>query len=564
MLEVLELAELEPTRGLLAKRATHGLVDRIWQRDASAWTGADEARWLGWLGLPHAGGTLLPQLDGVRARVRELDVGRVVLLGMGGSSLGAEALRQRFGVRDGSPDLQVVDTTDPRVVDTVVEGLAPERTLFVVASKSGSTLETDRLCHEMLARFDGRSTFWAITDPGSVLESFAGERGFDRVFLGQPDVGGRYSVLSVFGLVPAAAVGYDVAAMLQGAARAAAACRGDHEEHGNPGLVLGATMAAFAKQGRDKLTLLATSRLEGIGLWLEQLIAESLGKDGRGVVPIDREPLGAPGDYGSDRWFYAFDGALEVATAWRRLESTGQIWAHSSASSAEELGAELFTWQFAVAVAGALLGVHPFNQPDVESAKRATRELLAEQALERAAAAPLPAARDERLALFAPKGTAIATVAPSAAGQQPAALLRALLEEGDATAYLAVLAYLPENEATLPLLQRMRVAVRARRRWATTLGFGPRYLHSTGQLHKGGPSTGRFLVITAEPPEGSLAAADGGLGFGRLQLAQGVADASVLAQRGRKVLRVHLSSGEPGSLERGLEDLAGLVAGALA
>jgi transaldolase/glucose-6-phosphate isomerase len=537
-------------------------TERLFARDATLWSGGAEARWLGWLDSPEAS---LAKLDLWRELAAEAaGVEQVVLLGMGGSSLAAEVFRASFGRAAGFPEVIVLDSTSPDRIRAVEGSIDPARALVLVASKSGSTLEPSLLAarfHQTFGAALGEragSRFVAITDPGSKLERDARERGYRRIVSGEPTIGGRFSALSPFGLVAAALQGVDVAGLLERALAAAiAARRADAAE--NPGVRLGLLLGTAARAGIDKLTLVTAPELALFGAWLEQLLAESTGKLGRAVLPFDGERLGEPQRYGSDRLFAVlrYRGRLDDRdeAALGALAAARAPIVEIDLPDRAELGAEMYRWEIATAVAGALLEVDPFDQPDVEAAKVATRELTA--AVEATGALPpaTPVATDGPLALFADADLEAAL----AAGADATRWLAHHLGRAGRGDYFALLAFVEPSGTNEAILQRLRHRVRDARRVATALGFGPRYLHSTGQAHKGGPGSGLFLVVTADPSE-DLPVPGQRLTFGQVIAAQGRGDAEVLRARGRRVVRVHLSGGDPAS---GLERLDGRVAEAL-
>ena len=449
----------------------------------------------------------------------------VVLLGMGGSSLAPEVYQATFGNADGHPELIVLDSTHPDAVADVDAQIDIERTLFIVASKSGTTLETlsffryfwQRL---VMAGVPQRRNFVALTDPGSTLEDIAAERGFRRVFSTPPEVGGRYSALTYFGLVPAALIGVDVRALLSGAAVASGVCRGPGED--NPGLILGAVWGEAALAGRDKLTLVVSPTLAAFPNWLEQLIAESTGKDGTGIVPIAGEALSAPDAYGDDRLFLAYLLGSEQSdsAALDALEQAGHPVIRVVLDEAEDLGSAMFTAEMATAAAGSLLGIHPFNQPDVQVAKELARKAMAGE-----------------LAGGAP----ITEVAPTDAD----ALAGWLASRPDA-GYVGIAAYLPMRSATVAALQDLRHGLRALTGQATTVGFGPRFLHSTGQLHKGGPPALFMQIVDA--PNGDLPVPETDFSFGRLIAGQAEGDYRALQERHQRVVRVAVGEDEAADL----------------
>jgi transaldolase/glucose-6-phosphate isomerase len=524
-----------------------GHVKRLWAGDASLWTGRDEDRWLGWLGIVEAQRRDLARLRRVGEDARAGGFAHALLLGMGGSSLCPEVLARIFGAAPGHPALHVLDSTDPAQVRAVEGRVDLARTLVVVSSKSGTTLEPDALARHFLERVraavgpaEGARRFVAITDPGSALARTAERQGFRAVYLGLPSIGGRYSALSDFGLVPAALLGLDVGRLLGRAAAMARACGPAGPAAENPGVALGVALGVAAGHGRDKVTLVASPGLAAFGAWLEQLLAESTGKEGRGLVPVDGEPPGPPAAYGADRVFAylrlasAPDPGQDAAVA--ALEAAGHPVARIDVADAYGLGEEFFRWEVATAAAGAVLGLNPFDQPDVEASKVATRELTA--AYERTGALPAEAPLLEAGGLRAFADAANAAALRPGPGGLPG-LLRAHLARVRPGDYVALLAYLEMSEAHAAALQAMRVRLRDRLRVATCVGFGPRFLHSTGQAYKGGPNTGVFLQVTCEDAA-DLPVPGQRYTFGVIKAAQARGDLAVLAERGRRALRVHL------------------------
>ncbi len=511
---------------------------RLWAGDAALWTNGDEAGWLGW--LPAARGEqvdmgALRQLAEKAKRFRD-----VVLLGMGGSSLGPEVLAQILGNASGSPRLYVLDTTDPGQIAAVAAQIDPAEALFIVSSKSGSTLEPELLRAYFFAASGRKGDhFIAVTDSGSKLEATAQADGFLATFPGDPAIGGRYSVLSVFGMVPAAAMGLDVPGFFEATRPMVYACGADVPPAANPGIRLGVLLGEAARAGRDKLTILAEPPLAPLGAWLEQLLAESTGKQGKGIVPVDLEPLGAPESYGNDRVFvqFALAGAGAESGKLDALAAAGHPVVRITLDTPRLIGQEFFRWEVATAIAGAVIGIDPFDQPDVEDAKIATRALVDAYEASGMLDAEQPIAENADFALYASKGQSLSG--------SPASLLAdhfAVLVPGD---YAGFLAYIERNDADTAALTAMRVAVRDARRVATVAGFGPRFLHSTGQAYKGGPAGGVFLTITRDP-DPDLAVPGRKASFGTVQLAQARGDTDVLAERGRRVLRVHLKRGGGG------------------
>ena len=507
---------------------------RLWRGDASLWTGKDEGKWLGWLAAAQGIQVDPKALERLRKEAKSYK--DAVLLGMGGSSLGPEVLALILGNTPGSPRLHVLDTTDPGQITAVADAIDPRNTLFIVSSKSGTTMEPELLRAYFYDLCDKQgSQFIAVTDPGSALEEIAKKAGFAHVFVGDPAIGGRYSVLSAFGMVPAAVMGRHPQTLYDATAPMILSCGADVPPAENPGIRLGAIIGEAAVAGRDKLTILASKTVEPFGAWLEQLLAESTGKQGKGIVPVDLEPLGSPESYGADRLFVHFadpgetDAAQEAKL--KALEGAGQPVVRIAIGSPERIGQEFFRWEIATAIAGAIIGIDPFNQPDVEDAKLATRKLV--DVYEKAGALDpeSPVAETDDFMIFAAKGETLSGDAASLLKQFFAAL-----RPGD---YAGFLAYIERNEADSAALTTIRTAVRDARKVATVLGFGPRFLHSTGQAYKGGPNSGAFLVITREA-DPDLAIPNHRASFGTVQLAQARGDADVLAKRGRRVLRLHL------------------------
>jgi transaldolase/glucose-6-phosphate isomerase len=545
----------------LAVRATlrawtaEGRIERLWARDAALWTGGDESSWLGWLDVVDRQLADLEHLRRIRDEVHGEALTHALLLGMGGSSLCPEVLSRTFGPVRGFPGLLILDSTDPAQVRACEEAVDLPRTLFIVSSKSGSTLEPnifkqyffDRVRQAVGHGKAGRR-FVAITDPGSKLQEAATKEGFRHVFLGVPSIGGRYSALSDFGMVPGAVMGLDVARFLGHAADMAAACRAPAEE--NPGASLGAVLGVLAARGRDKVTLVASPSIHDLGGWLEQLLAESTGKQGRGLVPVDREPLGPPEVYGRDRLFVylrleqAPDPDQDRAVA--ALQAAGQPVVRIRVPDAPRIAQELFRWEFATAVAGAILGINPFDQPDVEASKVATRKLTEEYERSGRLPAEQPVLEADGLQLHTDPTNARAL---AGGGRTLPGVLRAHLDRARPGDYVALLAYVAMTGCHEAELQAIRRRIRDRCRVATCLGFGPRFLHSTGQAYKGGPNTGVFLQITCAD-RADVPVPGQRFTFGVVKAAQARGDFEVLAERGRRVLRVHLGADVAAGLAR--------------
>jgi glucose-6-phosphate isomerase len=517
---------------LLTALASGQVAGRIWSRDTGVFSSdrgtetthaAIRAR-LGWLDAPALAISRAEELHELARNIRLDGISTAILLGMGGSSLCAEVLRDVPAPKANACRLVVLDTTDERTIRRVADGLDPARTIFIVASKSGTTIEVSSLERyfwaEMTAALgaDAGRHFLAITDPGTPLESLAAARRYRNAFINPPDIGGRYSALSLFGMVPAALLGMDVGGMARSAERMAVECCGDNVV--NPGLALGAFMAEQASNGRDKLTLLMAPELAPLGPWIEQLVAESTGKDGRGVLPIVDEPAGRVEEYGDDRAFVAVTtepGGPPTPLA-RELDKAGYPVLFVQASP-RDLGAEFFRWEFATAVAGAALSVNPFDEPNVREAKTRTQAQLDARAAHGAFHLDPPLSRGD--------GYSRREFRPT---WQPATPRRR---------YLAILDYLPGDERRIEMIGRLRAKVRKRTGLATTHGIGPRYLHSTGQFHKGGPNSGIFVLLTAA--DSSATPIPGApLTFSMLKQAQALGDFDALVANGREVVHYHL------------------------
>jgi glucose-6-phosphate isomerase len=520
------------------------VVSRIWKRDISVWGAQDDTEnarsissRLGWLDVAE---TMAPELDRVEDAARQASdegIEAVYVLGMGGSSLCAEVLGSVYGVREGHPDLIVLDTTDEHTISAAARRMNPERTLFLVASKSGGTVEVASLerffwaaVSAVLGPRAGRH-FVAITDPGTTLQRLAETRGYRDIFLNPPDIGGRFSALSLFGLVPAALIGCSIRDLHSAGHAMAEGCR--QENHANAGLELGAFIGATALQGRDKLTLALPPSLASLGLWIEQLIAESTGKHGKGSLPVVDEPLGHPSEYGEDRAFVAISTEKDEpdAAALEKLEEAGYPVLRLS-TRVDGLGAEFFRWEFATAVAGAALRINPFDEPNVAEAKEKTKALLASFASTGRVPEPAPAAASDRVTICSQHFSAGA----------PEDIVRAALATLRGGDYVAFLSYLPPSADTAGAVAGIRGAIRYRFKVATTFGVGPRYLHSTGQYHKGGPNTIVAFVVTADE-ETATQIPEAGYSFAVLKRAQALGDTEALLADDRRTVRVHLGHG---------------------
>jgi glucose-6-phosphate isomerase len=529
------------------------VVRRIWNRDISVWgasPGSADARSiesrLGWLDVAQSMEPSLERVLALGEAAKAEGIRGVYLLGMGGSSLCAEVLGSVFGIADGYPELFVLDTTDERTITTVASRLDPLATLFLVSSKSGGTVEVasmERYFWKRMSATLGNSAarhFVAITDPGTALQKLAEQRGYREVFVNPPDIGGRFSALSLFGLVPAALIGAPVREILDGGAVMAEGCR--QGNHANSGLELGAFIGAAVRQGRDKLTVALSPRLASLGLWIEQLVAESTGKHGTGALPVVDEPLGRPDVYGNDRVFVAL--ATEVdepdAERLRAIEAAGHPLLRLT-MRIDGLGAEFFRWEFATAIAGAVLGINPFDEPNVAEAKEKTKALLAAYSANGKLPEPAPVAQDDSATVYSGKFS----------GASPAAVVRSALDTLAAKDYAAFLSYLPADSDVQSAIADVRQAIRERTRAASTFGVGPRYLHSTGQYHKGGPDTALAFVITADDPTASDIP-EAGYTFAVLKRAQALGDVQTLEAHDRRTVRIHVkdAGAAAGTLER--------------
>ncbi len=545
-----------------------GKVRRLWARDASLWTGTDESNWLGWLGITEDQLAHKQHLEDVAADVKTAGFKHALLLGMGGSSLCPEVLKITFGKIDGFPELFVLDSTDPAQVKAFEKKIDFANTVFIVSSKSGSTLEPNifkQYFFERVKQVVGAdragSRFIAITDPGSKLEQIAEAEHFRHIFHGVASIGGRYSALSDFGMIPAAVMGLDAPRFLDRADVMAIACSSCLPVEKNPGVLLGLILGTAARNGRDKLTLITSPGIADLGAWLEQLVAESTGKDGKGIIPVDREPLGPPDRYGNDRVFtyIRLDQGADAAQdqAMDALAAAGHPVIRIALSDVYNLGQEMFRWEIATAVAGSVIGINAFNQPDVEASKIATRNLTNEYEKTGSLPAESPIYSESGVDLFTDQKNAAALGSSLAGDKSLAGYLRAHLNRLKAGDYFGLLGYIEMNEAHEKILQGLRTDVRDKKRVATCLGFGPRFLHSTGQAYKGGPNSGVFLQITCAD-QADLPVPGQKYTFGIVKAAQARGDFQVLAERGRRALRVHLHD-----LERGLPALQSALAKAL-
>ena len=535
-------------------------VRRFWQHDASLWTGTDEAKWMGWLDITAQQIAHSDQLQAAVADVKIENFTDILLLGMGGSSLCPDVLAMTFGRIAGFPRLHVLDSTDPAQVKAAENKVNLASTLFIVSSKSGTTLEPNifkqyffERAKQTVGADKAGSRFIAITDPGSKMQQVAEADHFRHIFPGLPSIGGRYSALSNFGVVPGALMGLDMGRFLARTQEMVEACGAGVGVEQNPGVLLGIILGTAARSGRDKLTLITSPGISALGAWLEQLVAESTGKQGKGIVPLDREDVGPPEIYGNDRMFAyvrlesAPDKAQDAKVA--ALEQAGHPVVRIPLGDIYDLGQEFFRWEIATAVSGSIIGINPFNQPDVEASKIATRNLTTEYEKTGSLPAEKPVLEDGGIKLFTDAVNAEALAKAAGSDKTLAGYLRAHIKRAGTGDYFALLAYIQMNTSHETLLQKLRLALRDRKRVATCLEFGPRFLHSTGQAYKGGPNSGVILQVTCDDAA-DLSVPGQKYTFGVVKAAQARGDFQVLAERGRRALRVHLGKDLAAGLER--------------
>ena len=536
-------------------------VARLWQKDASLWSNTDENKWLGWLTITEQQLANLGTLKQLAVEVKKAKFKHVLLLGMGGSSLCPEVLRMTFAKIAGFPELHVLDSTDPTQIKAIEKKLDLKKTLCIVSSKSGGTLEPNifkRYFFERVKKAVGEklvgSRFIAVTDPGSNMQQVAEADKFWKIFAGDPSIGGRYSALSNFGMVPGAAMGLDLGKFLKTAQEMVKACGPNSAADGNPGVILGTIMGVAANHGRDKITIITSPGIFDLGAWLEQLIAESTGKIAKGIIPVDRERLAKPYVYGNDRLFAYLrlankpNKAQDEAVA--AIEKAGHPVVRIALPNIYTIGQEFFRWEIATAVAGSIIGINAFNQPDVEASKIETKKLTSQYEATGSLPPESPFFVSKDAKLFADDKNA----AVLSGGKTLGEILKTHLSRIGAGDYFAVLGYIPMNAENEKALQAIRMSVRDAKKVATCLGFGPRFLHSTGQAYKGGPNSGVFLQITCDDAS-DLAVPGQKYTFGVVKAAQARGDFAVLAERGRRALRVHLGK----NLKSGLNTLAKAV-----
>jgi transaldolase/glucose-6-phosphate isomerase len=545
------------------KEADKGdVIRRIWRKDASLWK-EDAAHQkiiknaLGWLTVPDTMIGVEDDLIAFADRIRGVrEFKHVMLCGMGGSSLCPEVLRQTFGPQEGYPELLVLDSTDPDAFCDIADQIDITKCLFIISSKSGTTTEPlvfYKYWYDQVGKLKDNpgECFVAITDPGTLMEKMATDDKFKRIFLNPADIGGRYSALSYFGMVPAALMGLDIKKLLDRSERIVHSCASVVPAADNPGARIGAIIGECARAGRDKLTIVADPKISSLGLWIEQLIAESTGKEGKGIVPVAGETLGPPSVYGDDRLFVSIavgklDGETDVKL--KALEAAGHPIVYRTLTDTYDLGEEFFLWEIATAFAGYRLGINPFDQPNVQESKDATKELLDKFANEGKLQEQPLLVTDGALKVHADERTV--AVLPSSSILEA---LRAHLARAGAGDYIALLNYIEETPENESIIQQMRTHLRDATRCATTTGYGPRFLHSTGQLHKGGPDTGVFIQVTA-PDNTDLPIPNQPYTFSILKQAQALGDFRSLSSRGRRAIRVDLGADTTAGLRR-LSDL---------
>jgi glucose-6-phosphate isomerase len=552
--------QVEATLADLAQREA---IARIWAKDAALWKSDPDHQKiirnsLGWLTVMPTIRQHAANLAAFAVEVGQAGFTHVLLLGMGGSSLCPDVLRVTFGRTKGFPKLAVLDTTDPASVRALEQSVDLPRTLFIVASKSGTTPEITAFHRYFFAKIQGLKgerageQFVVITDPGTPLERSSGEARFRRVFLNPPDIGGRYSALSFFGMIPATLMGVDILRLLDRADRMAHACAPSTPLRDNPGAWVGAVMGALAKAGRDKLTFICSPEIASFGYWIEQLVAESTGKEGRGILPVEGEVVGDPSVYGKDRSFVYLrlekSSGKDLDEKVEALERAGHPVVRIGLHDRYDLGAEFFRWEFATAVAGAVIGVNPFDQPNVQESKDNTKRLIGEFRAHGRLPEEDPILADGRIQLYGDPATADAVKGTESLGDTLKSFLKRI-KPGD---YVALTAYLQATPAHAEALAAIRSLIRDRFRAATTLGYGPRFLHSTGQLHKGGGDNGVFLQFTVNDPV-DLSIPGEPYTFGVMKAAQALGDLQSLVSRSRRVLRIHVTGNITAGLRRVLE-----------
>lgn len=564
-----EIADLGPYQAIvgsaLESLEANRVIHRIWAHDYSVWKPdpTEISNRLDWLNSPKMMLGLLPRLNELVRDVRAAGYTRVMLLGMGGSSLAPTVFAKVFGKSEGYPELTVLDNTDPDTVLAAYQSLNLEKTLFIVSSKSGGTLETLSLMKYFYARvaetvgLEGAGEhFIVITDPGSGLASISDRSMFRSTILNNPNVGGRYSVLSYDGLVPAALMGVDLTKLLATAISVESSCEPGMKSEENPGAWLGVILGELAKKGRDKVNFVISPRIEAFGNWIEQLIAESTGKEGRGILPVVGTQLGPPAVYGNDCLFVSLqlDGDEDSfqETALSKLRAAGHPVVYLRIHDVYQLGGQFFLWELATAVAGHILGVNPFDQPNVESAKVLARKMIADYKVRGRLPRPSAALTTEYV-----------TVYGEIAGGSPAAMITDFLAGAKPGSYIAIQAYVQPTDPMGRSLRELQKWLMGRYKLATTIGYGPRFLHSTGQLHKGDGGRGFFLQIKSDDKEDlpipdEVGSSKSSVSFGVLKEAEALGDMQALLGAGRRVISLHMRGDAPASLDRLTEALRGI------
>ena len=535
------------------------LAKRIWAKDPSLWKEEEEVQKkikdrLGWLTIVDSMSEQAKDLMAFARSIKEEGKNRVVLLGMGGSSLCPEVCRMTYGVTDGYPDLAVLDSTDPATILAIERRLDLRKTLFIVASKSGTTLEVKSLYRYFSEKVKAvkadqfGQNFIAITDPGTPLEHLARENRFRRTFLAEPDIGGRYSALSYFGLVPAALIGLDLQAYLLRAQAMRKAIASSTSGSENPGIILGSVMGELGKIGRDKLTIISSPKIASFAFWIEQLVAESTGKEGKGIVPVEGEAVGDPSLYGQDRQFVYLtlkaspDPELDSKVA--SLEKEGFPVIRIPLHDHLDMAGQFLLWEMATAVAGKILEINPFDEPNVSESKENTAKVLDEYQKTKKIEFPVPSYEANGISLYWEDGPQVSI----------REAFWKFMDQGNSNDYVALMAYLERSPSNQRALQELRHMIRNRTRLATTLGFGPRFLHSTGQLHKGGAGNILFVQITVDDQE-DITIPGEEYTFGILKQSQALGDFHSLQQRGFRTLQIHLK----GDAEAGLKKLIKMI-----
>lgn len=535
-------------------------VPRLWAGDATLWTNSDESKWMGWLDIAAENNEIL-RIDALAKEIKAAGFSDIVLLGMGGSSLFPDMMATTFGKIADYPRLHILDSTDPMQIRHLEERIDLRKTFFIVSSKSGNTLEPNIFKDYFYKRLqtisnknDVGDRFIAITDHGTTLETIAKNDHFKTIFYGVSSIGGRYSDLSNFGMVPAGLMGIDIKEFLRLAERMRQACSPHVLAKDNPGVVLGVILGICAKHGKNKVTLIVSPEIHSLGAWLEQLLAESTGKNNKGLIPVDHEPLGIPSEYSDDRAFFyiRLDSAPDdhQDRAVDALEQAGFVVVRLKLQDKMHLGAELFRWEIATDVAGSIIGIDPFNQPDVEESKILTQQLTDQYEKTGYLPQPSPFFSADGISLFADKTNEEEIIKHLTSDPSIAGYLQAHLSRINKDNYVNFSAFIEMSEEHADLLQECRVLIRNHKKAATCLGFGPRFLHSTGQAYKGGPNTGVFLQITADHQE-DIKVPDHRYTFGVVIAAQAQGDFTVLTKRDRRVLRIHLGN----NVQKGLQQL---------